>query len=255
MIVFLMRLLYVKMIFSNVKFNVYFSRFFSSFQKQFEQSIKMLPQFGLKENYINYTEHVNYVLRSACFAMNRVKKPKYTALVATEWKNVLCAVTCQHEKFISSLKYFTTSNCWMSYLPLFSALEPKVFDLSDWLKSINTSLFNVIEKALDIKDIGNDDNNRKEIYLHLTQLLLVFVQAEAKRPTLSSCGRLDLSESRRFLENCQNLKLYKREDQKQDTNIKQYITSFKILAKLLDALSVDSAKTEKATQKFREDLK
>ncbi|XP_031621790.1 uncharacterized protein LOC116339858 [Contarinia nasturtii] len=224
-------------------------------EKKYEQSLNLLPQIGVKENYVNYTEHVNYILRSACYAMKSVKKTEYIISVVNEWKNVFSALstTHHHEKFITCLKYFTVTSNATNYLSLFWGLEPSVFDLGAWLKAINTYLFDVLRNSVNAKSIARDDNSRKEIYLDLTQLLIVFVQCEAKRP---NSLRLNFTESRRFLENCKHLKLFKGEgDPKQDAAIKQYHTCFKLLESLLIVLSSDRVKMEKAIQQFRDELK
>lgn len=171
---------------------------------------------------------------------------------------------CDYEQFFTVLNYLTVSYNVNRYLPLFSRLQPSVFDLSAWLKTINEYLFNVLLHAYNAKSIFNDDTKRKEIYLQLTQTLLIFVYAETQNATALN-GHLELKESRRFLKSCQNFEMFRIDEgheiensQKQpDEKIKQYKLCFGLLEEFLNALSAEggAVKSTKVLKQFFDRMK
>lgn len=219
------------------------------FQGSFIQCLQIFAQIDLQNNYDNFVEPVGFLLRSACRAVYylKVSKTDYTVAVANGWEGVLChiAKSSDYEKFFALLNFFIIPYNFSKYLPLFAELSPAEMDLSAWLQAIYTHLFCVLNNAAIVDDSSH--SKRKEIYLQLTQVLLIFVKVEAKHASTFD-NRWELNQSRRFLKGCQQFQLF----QGNSESIKQYNICFELLNKLLLAFSsdVDNGKMAKAMQAF-----
>lgn len=211
----------------------------------------VFARIDLKSNYRTYTVHVIDLLRTASCALNVIKSPKphFNVALANGIRDVF-------EENATGVNY---EKCWVilsrfvhnleKMVSLISTIDQKDFDLSVWLRSIGTSLFAVLKKA----QIVDDENHtlRKQIYLELTQTLLIFVYAEAQRASASN-GSWAFSESREFLANCQQYHLFQ-----EGESIKQYNSCFKLLDKFLATmgLEIDNGKLMKGISSFINDIK
>lgn len=209
--------------------------------------MELLLQFDLKNHFTKHAVYIDFVLRSASHAATMAPNTQYTVAVANAFNVVLTAIA-ERDAYD---QYFSTLNCsfFEMFLPFLSKLSPSTFDLSEWLLAINTKLFKVLTNAKIVDDAAS--SIRKSIYLRLTQLLLIFVNAEAHRATLSN-GRWQFNASRQFLASCQQFHLYQGGNE-----IGQYNTCFGLLSKFLDVLSLETANGVQANamQQYLKELK
>lgn len=203
---------------------------FIYFQKNYEQCLEIFGQINFAKNYTLYTSYVMELLRTASAAVTYIKNPKFVhkAMITTAIKDVFLEISkgCAYEDGWTILNRFAFSLERLVPIVLSPAIPE--FNLSDWLKSINNSLFSSLKNARIADD--NNHTQRKKIYLQLTQTLLIFVYAEAS----ASTENWSFGESRRFLANCQQYHLFCEGD-----GIKQYNLSFKLIDKLLVMLSLE----------------
>ncbi|XP_055313776.1 uncharacterized protein LOC129575012 isoform X2 [Sitodiplosis mosellana] len=218
-------------------------------EKNHAQCLEVFARFDLKSSYANYSEQVNFLLRSACYCLFSLKNPneRYNVSIANGYKNVLseAANGSDYEKFLSILSYFLTNSD--RYLALISGLSSSA--TSDWLRATNKYIFQVLKNANIVDDVAHI--KRKEIYLQLTQALLIFVYAEVKQASLSkSSWKFD--ESRSFLSSCQQFNLFQ-----EGESIRQYSLCFEMLDKFLVALSSEAGngKLGQAIETFLKHLK
>lgn len=204
------------------------------FQKNYDDCLEALSKFDLNGQYSEcskYSECVQFLLRSSCHAYHSMKNPemKHKRAIVDAFTTVFSDIgagAC-YDRFFLILNWFTYPKDFEKYAALFAESE---FDLKIWLQAINTNLFQVLNKV----NILNDTNQtkQKDIYLQLTRVLLLFVNAETQR-TITSKGRWEFVESRRFLDECQKCILYRIGD-------KQYNEGFRMLSKFLDCLSTEA---------------
>lgn len=222
---------------------IYFMRFCLP-QKNYEQCLELFTEIDLKSNYLNYSEQMVFLLRSAshAFLASKNSNTKYNIAIANGWKDVFSEASrgSAYEKFFSILEYFVTN--LEKHVPLISGLLPTVFDLSHWLQALNKHLFQALSNAKIVDDSAQ--TKRKEIYLQMTQTLLIFVYAEAKQASLLE-GRWKFKESRSFLKSCQQFHLFR-----ECEGIQQYNLCFKLLDKFLVALSSEAGDLGQAMDMF-----
>lgn len=194
----------------------------------------MFTRIDVKGNYFKNTEAVSFLLKSVlyCLQTSKSSNTKYNIAIANGWLNALSEAShcSDYENFLSLLSYFTPT--LEKYVPMFTGLPTSEFDLSKWLQNISKYLFQVLNNAKIVDDSAH--TKRKEIYLQLTQTLLLFVNAEANQANLSN-GRWEFTESRRFLNACQQFSLFEKGE-----SIEQYKRSFDLLDNLLVALSSEA---------------
>lgn len=193
--------------------------------------MEVFSKFDLNGKYLEYSEYIQFLLRSSCHALFSIKNPKikHKIAVANAFTTVFSEIGngAWYDRYFLILNWFTNPRDFEKCVLLFADLNPSEFDLKGWLQVIRTDLFRVLYKV----EILNDPNQtkQKDIYLQLTRTLLFFVNAETQR-AISSKGRWEFSESRRFLDNCQECNLYAKGD-------KQYKEGFRMLSEFLDCLS------------------
>lgn len=201
---------------------------FRSFQKNYKECLNVMSVIQLEGNYFLLHEAVQFLLRSSCYALSQITNPsdEFKVVVLNSFKAVLSEIAegNDYEKFFAILNWFTSPKYLERYLPIFVSLPTtSECDLKSWLQHVRTYLLRLLGSI--------DSSDRKEIYLHITRTLLMFVNAEAQL-AVQSKGRWKFQESSNFLKSCQQLDLFK-----EGVDVKQYQSCFKLLNDFIVALS------------------
>lgn len=179
--------------------------------------------------------------------MLKKSSEKHNALIANGYKDVLCEISngIDYGNLFSILSTLLTHT--ERFHTLVSGLSSSVSN--EFLQAIHKCIFQVLKNAKIVDDAAH--TKRKEIYLQLTQALLLFVHTEVKQGSLSSAS-WKFNESRSFLCSCQQYNLFHEGEQN-----RQYILCFEMLDKLFVALSseADKGKLGQAMETFLKDLK
>lgn len=198
----------------------------------------------MKSSYVRNIEQVLFMLRSVADKCLKTSNTKYNISIANGWKDVFFAASrgSYYGTLFPALKAYTAQ--LEMNTTIIAGLSPSIFNVTDWLQDLKKYIFEVLNNTNIVDD--TQTNKRKEITVKLTEMLLIFVYAEAKQ------SKWKFNESRDFVKMCQQFKLFRN-----DENSEQYNSCFNLLDELLVALSSEAGdeKFGKAMEKFRTHLR
>lgn len=133
--------------------------------------------------------------------------------------------TKDYGNYISTLNLFTYEKDLEKKKSVITELKDANFSFSGWLHDITEGLFKIFNGIHSI-----DKNERRKLYLSLSQALLFYVNMETQRFLSVQYGKLDLKETKYFLKHCTNLACLR------NGVSDEYVKSFELLNDLITSL-------------------
>lgn len=206
------------------------------FQKKYDESIDVFLNIELQKFCKKRFAQVEFVIWSSLNTLRYITKesnPKYATHCANGLVEYFKVLSEQNdlEKFLLKLHSLTqinrthAKNCanYLDYeitLALITDSKCSEFDMKNWLHAIASSLLVLVNRP---NIIPNNDDQRKELYLKLTQVLLFIISSET-RYAITNKIACDYAESRQFLDNCMKLSCFS-----SSSIDPQYIKCFELL--------------------------
>lgn len=196
----------------------------------------MFPKLCFNTFYLQFKEHFDFALLSACKSLSLMPNAKivYKLAVAQAFNDVFAQIGTTSDylhffSFVNALSNAAHTKGLERFIPHFINLHSDGFDLESWLKNVNVHLFEVLENANIVDD--SDQTKQRGIYLHLTSTLLFLVNVESQR-SISMKKPWQFTACRRFLKKCTEFQLYRDGD-------KQYSKCFKLLNDFLECIGTE----------------
>lgn len=180
---------------------------------------------------------MDFVVRAAFWSIKcstKKAESKYIVHAINNFDDYVQEQSDNLEKQLTVLLMFTRGKELESSVALLANTSTDAFNVIAWLHSITTRLMKTVAAW---KNEGADEQ-KKQIYLKLTQLLLLFINAEAQHASATNSAP-DFGESRFYLQECIKLDCFAAHIDH------QYIECFKMLDRFVCGI-VTSIKGEPA---------